>query len=200
VDSVGVKRGGTVDGSVMSVSGATLQVVASASRTDAALLTVGATGTIPVGDVEVPVTVTEITAGSSGSGSGSGSGGEGDGGSGDSGRSTITFHPEGLTPEQIATLQGTNVRVSVPVSSTGGAVLAVPLAAITAGPGGESRVELMADGTSTLVEVTTGLAAGGYVEVTGVDHELHEDDLVVVGTSGGDDPEATAEPDAEDDA
>jgi hypothetical protein len=201
VDAVSVKRGGTVDGSVMSVSGATLQVVASASRTDAELLAVGAKGTIPVDGAEVPVTVTEITAAAAGAGDGAGSGDGGGQGSGDgSGRYTVTFSPEGLTPEQVAALQGSNVRVSVPVSSTGGAVLAVPLAAITAGPGGESRVEVLDDDASTLVEVTTGLAAGGYVEVTGVDQDLHEGDLVVVGATAGDDPEATAEPDAEDDA
>jgi hypothetical protein len=73
------------------------------------------------------------------------------------------------------------------VSSTGGAVLAVPLAALTAGPGGESRVEVMADdGTTALVEVETGLAAGGYVEVTGAGGAaLAEGDLVVIGESGG---------------
>lgn len=203
VDAVSVKRGGTVEGSVMSVSGATLQVVASASRADAELLAVGATGTIPVDGAEVPVTVTEITAATAGSGDGAGAGdgqGGGQGGGSESGRFTVTFSPGELTPEQVAALQGSNVRVQVPVSSTGGAVLAVPLAAITAGPGGESRVEVLADGTSTLVEVTTGLAAGGYVEVTGVDQDLHEGDLVVVGVAGGDDPEATAEPDAGDDA
>lgn len=183
VDAVSTRRGATVEGSVMSVSGATLQVKASASSTDAALLAVGATGTIPLDGTDVPVTVTSIAAADS-STSGSGSGSSGSEGS-SAGRFTVTFQPGDLTPEQVAALQGTNVRVSVPVSSTGGAVLAVPLAALTAGPGGESRVEVMGDdGESVLVEVTTGLAAGGYVEVTGVGTELHEGDLVVVGVSG----------------
>jgi hypothetical protein len=110
----------------------------------------------------------------------------------------VVLVPGELTPEQVAALQGSNVRVTIPVSSTGGAVLAVPLAALTAGPGGESRLEVMGDdGTTTLVEVETGLAADGYVEVTGVDRDLAEGELVVIGKSGGaagSDDATTAEP------
>lgn len=193
VDAVSVKRGGTVDGAVMSVSGAALEVVASAARADAALLEVGATGTVTAGDLEVPVTVTEIKAADSSDG---GSGGDGGTSSG-AGRPTVVLVPGDLTPEQVAALQGSNVRVTIPVSSTGGAVLAVPLAALTAGPGGESRLEVAGDdGTTTLVEVETGLAAGGYVEVRGVDRELAEGELVVIGKSGGSaaGDDATAEP------
>lgn len=207
VDAVSVKRGGTVEGTVMSVSGATLQVVGTAAKADAALLQVGSTGTVVLDGAEIPVTVTEIAAagsgaggsGGSGDGGAGGSGGDG-GGSGDSGRMTVTLQPGELSPEQVAALQGSNVRVTLPVASTGGAVLAVPLAALTAGPGGESRVEVLGDDdTTSLVEVTTGLAAGGYVEVTGAGGAtLAEGDLVVIGTSGGASDEATDA--AEDDA
>lgn len=213
VDAVSVKRGGTVEGTVMSVSGATLQVVGTAAKADAALLQVGSTGTVVLDGVEIPVTVTEIAAAGSGAGGSGGSGGSGDGGaggsggdgggsggSGDAGRMTVTLQPGELSPEQVAALQGSNVRVTLPVASTGGAVLAVPLAALTAGPGGESRVEVLGDDdTTSLVEVTTGLAAGGYVEVTGAGGAtLAEGDLVVIGTSGGASDEATDA--AEDDA
>lgn len=171
VDAVTARRGGTVEGAVMSVSGATLQVVGTAATTDADLLQVGSTGSIDLDGTAIPVTVTEIAeAGDSGEEQATG-------------RRTVTLQPGDLTPEQQTALQGSNVRVSLPVSSTGGAVLAVPLAALTAGPGGESRVEVMADdGDTTLVEVETGLAAGGYVQVTG--DGLAEGDLVVVGQNG----------------
>ena len=88
-----------------------------------------------------------------------------------------------MTDDQLAILRGTNVRVSIPVSSTDGEVLAVPLAALTAGAGGESRIEISTgDGEETeLIEVKTGLAAGGYVEITAVDGTIAEGDLVVVG-------------------
>jgi hypothetical protein len=57
----------------------------------------------------------------------------------------------------------------------------VPLAALTAGPGGESRVEVQRNGEMVLVEVEVGLTADGYAEVEPVDGELAEGDLVVVG-------------------
>lgn len=173
VDAVTARRGGTVEGAVMSVSGATLQVVGTAATTDADLLQVGSTGSIDLGGTAIPVTVTEIADAEA----------DDSGEEQATGRRTVTLQPGDLTPEQQTALQGSNVRVSLPVSSTGGAVLAVPLAALTAGPGGESRVEVMADdGDTTLVEVETGLAAGGYVQVTG--DGLAEGDLVVVGQNG----------------
>lgn len=206
VDAVSVKRGGTVEGAVMSVSGATLQIQASVSKADVALIAVGATGTADVDGTDVPVTVTAIgpapAAGSGGSGESGGEGSGSDDGKGDTsggkggGRTVVTLQPGELTPEQVTALQGSNVRVTIPVSSTGGKVLAVPLAALTAGPGGESRVEVMgADGTTELREVTTGLAAGGYVELT-AGAGLAEGDLVVVGTTSGGEDEDDAGSDA----
>ncbi|MCW5954385.1 MAG: hypothetical protein KIT69_19210, partial [Propionibacteriaceae bacterium] len=62
-----------------------------------------------------------------------------------------------------------------------------PFAALTAGPGGESRVEVVEgdprdeQAKTRLVVVTTGLAAGGYVEVTPAEGDLKAGDLVVVG-------------------
>jgi multidrug efflux pump subunit AcrA (membrane-fusion protein) len=86
-------------------------------------------------------------------------------------------------------VRGTNVRIEIPVGATDGDVLSVPYAAITAGPGGESRVEVVTgdprDGERAethLVTVETGLAADGYVEVTPTEGELGEGDLVVVGS------------------
>lgn len=59
---------------------------------------------------------------------------------------------------------------------------------MTAGPGGESRVEVVDDdprkgerAETRIVVVETGLAAGGEVEVKAVDGTLEEGDRVVVG-------------------
>jgi hypothetical protein len=100
----------------------------------------------------------------------------------------VLFEPDPLTPEQITQLQGSNVRVQIAVGATEGDVLSVPLAALTAGPGGESRVEIVEsdpregkDAETRTVVVKTGLAAKGAVEVTAVDGDLEEGDLVVVG-------------------
>lgn len=199
VDNVKVRRGGTVEGPVMSVSGAKLEVTATASAANADLLKVGSVGSIPLDDAELPVTVTKIEK-ASGAKDGSGASGDAkaaapaDAKGGTSGRYTITLSPGELTDAQITALRGSNVRVTMPVSSTGGDVLAVPLAALTAGPGGESRVEVKDDdGTTRLVKVTTGLAAGGYVEITGSEPGIAEGAMVVVGQSG-----SSADPDSDD--
>ena len=173
VDEVTVERGSTVAGAVMRVSGATLVVTATASAADAALLEVGtkATMTLP-DDTEISATISLLEPKkSSDANAESGS------------RFTVELTPDELTDEQLALLRGNNVRVSIPVSSTDGEVLAVPLAALTAGAGGESRIEISTgDKDETeLVEVTTGLAAGGYVEITAVEGTIAEGDLVVVG-------------------
>lgn len=170
VDEINVSRGSTISAAVMRVSGATLEISGSASEADAKLLKEGDQAVLAMPDgSEHPATVTSVapakkTEGSTESG----------------GRYTVVLTPAELSPEQLQSLQGNNVRVSIPVSSTEGEVLAVPLAALTAGAGGESRVEVSTgDGDETeLVEVTTGLAADGFVEITG---DIAEGDLVVVG-------------------
>ena len=198
VDAVSVERGGIVQGKFMSVSGATIQITASASRADAELMTPGTAGVISVDGVDAPVTVAEVTDAEATEADEAG-GTEAKPATGD--RRRVVFTVGVLTPEQLTALEGTNVRVRVPVSSTDGEVLAVPLAALTAGPGGESRVEVSGDGTSRLVEVTTGLAASGYVEITGSEEPLEAGDLVVVGVSPqeedpGSEADATPEEDA----
>ncbi|TDD65332.1 peptidoglycan-binding protein [Jiangella aurantiaca] len=171
VDEVHVRRGGQVDGAVMSVSGASLVVTANVDEADYELLAVDQAVSIevPTGE-QVPGTITAIAEA------------EGEGATG----WDVTITPGELTPEQAEALRGQNVRVTVPIESTDGDVLAVPLAALTAGPGGESRVEVMRDGVAELVEVEVGLTAQGYAEVTAVDGTLAEGDLVVVGDGGED--------------
>lgn len=174
VDEVTVSRGSIVTASVMRVSGATLVVDASAAESDANLLEVGdrAVLTMP-DDSEHGATITSIEPHKS------------DSGSADTSRFDVLLEPDELTPEQLQILQGNNVKVSIAVGETDGEVLAVPLAALTAGAGGEARVEVVdpaGDGEETiLIEVETGLAADGFVEITPVDGKLEEDDLVVVG-------------------
>lgn len=206
VDSVEVRRGSTVSGSpVMSVSGATLQVVGSVTAADAALLTVDAPVVIQLPDgAEVGGTVAEIggedpaaPSGGAGEGDGYGAGGGEDAGGQDRGRERVVVVPGDLTEEQRFTIQGMNVRVTVPVGSTAGDVLAVPIAALDTGAAGEARVEVVAeDGSSEVVVVRTGLAAGGYVEVSAVDGSLEQGDRVSVGVAGG--PDADEDPSGED--
>jgi len=173
VDAVNVVRGQVLQGAAMVVSGATITLTGGAAAADAALLEVGgkAEFTLPDGAPHEAV-ITALTPGS-----------------GQTDRWTVTLEPAPLTGEQAAQLQGSNVRVVLPVGATTGDVLYVPVSALSAGPGGEARVEVV-DGDpregdraeTRLVVVETGLAAGGSVEVRAVEGALEAGDLVVVGT------------------
>ncbi len=171
VDAVQAQRGSILSGSAMTVSGATVALTGSAAEADAALLTVGAEAgfELPDGTAHT-ATVTAVSPAADGET-----------------RWSVTLEPAPLTPEQIGQLQGSNVRVVIAVGATAGDVLSVPAAALTAGPGGETRVQVVTgdprdpDAETRLVVVETGLSAGGAVEVRAESGELAEDDLVVVG-------------------
>jgi len=172
VDAVSVARGQVLQGAAMIVSGATITLTGSAAPADAALLEVGGEAffELPDGSPHRAV-ITALTPGTNAAE-----------------RWSITLEPDPLTAEQAAGMQGRNVRVAIPVGATVGEVLFVPVAALTAGPGGEARVEVVEgdprDGDrarTRLVVVETGLAAGGSVEVTPVEGDLAVGDLVVVG-------------------
>ena len=174
VDEVRVKRGDSVDGAVMSVSGADMVVTANVDGSARALLDVGMTALLdlPTGEqVEAPITDIEEADGDEATGY------------------HAVISPQDLTAEQADVLRAANVRVTIPVTSTEGDVLAVPLAALTAGPGGESRVEVQRNGEMVLIEVEVGLTADGYAEVEPVDGELSGGDLVVVGERSGESDE-----------
>jgi len=172
VDAVNVERGAVLSGAAMTVSGATVRLTGSAAEADAGLLEVGTEGTfaLPDGSSHRAV-VSKVEPGKE-----------------KNSRWEVLLDPDPLSPEQVSQLQGQNVRVSLAVGATEGEVLSVPLAALTAGPGGESRVEVVDSdpregkaAKTRLVIVEPGLAAKGAVEVTPVDGKLEEDDLVVVG-------------------
>lgn len=169
VDEVMVQRGTIVQSAAMLVSGATLAIKASAAESDAKLLKAGDVASLAMPDgSELSATVTSVEPRKA-------AGGE----SAEAGpRYDVVLAPVKPTDAQVEALRGQNVRVKISIGATEGEVLAVPLAALTAGPGGESRLEVQEGAETRIVEVTTGLAAGGFVEVTG---EVAEGDLVVVG-------------------
>lgn len=93
-------------------------------------------------------------------------------------------------------LVGASVRMTVPIESTGGNVLAVPIGALTLSADGSSRVQRDNQGTLEFVAVEPGLSAGGFVAVKPLDGTLRTGDLVVVGFDqpGGATPQAVATP------
>ena len=118
-------------------------------------------------------------------------------------RHHAVIDPEGDAEE----LLDASLRITIPVESTDGQVLTVPLAAVSAGADGSSRVELYEGSTdddgdeqhpTRLIEVEPGLTSDGMVEVVPVDDELSAGDLVVVGVDADDadlDDEPGEEPD-----
>ncbi|WP_374010249.1 hypothetical protein [Leifsonia sp. LS-T14] len=172
VDEVRTERGKILEGTAMVVSGATLSLTAPAGKSDAELLKPGQTANVELpGGGEAAATVTAVAPHKD-------DGKDGQKQEKSAPRWDVELALASPTPAQVEQLRGQNARVTIPVKATEGKVLVVPAAALSAGPGGASRVEV-ADGDRTrMVPVETGLAADGLVEVTG---KLRADDLVVVG-------------------
>jgi hypothetical protein len=81
-------------------------------------------------------------------------------------------------------LVGTSVRLTIPVRSTSGPVLAVPLSALSLAADGSSQIERYDRGRTEVVRVKPGLSANGYVQVTPLAGRLRSGDRVVVGVEG----------------
>ncbi|HXV63552.1 MAG TPA: peptidoglycan-binding protein, partial [Vicinamibacteria bacterium] len=65
-------------------------------------------------------------------------------------------------------LEGFSLRLTIPVETTGGAVTAVPISALSLAADGTSRVQVENEGSLDFVVVEPGLSADGFVEVTPV--------------------------------
>lgn len=186
VDNVQALRGDVVNGPVMTVTTARLAVDSSVDVAQAKLVRKGSAVVIESTEFNVVLngTVTEIasTAGTKGA---------------DPGKVYLEVTPnEGEKTEvDPKDLNGSSVKLTIPIRSTGKAVLAVPVAAVSIAADGVSRVEVesSAAGATRFVRVRTGLAAEGYVEVAAIDGELEAGTQVVVGNRDGQLLEGTAE-------
>jgi len=88
---------------------------------------------------------------------------------------------EVLVRETPTALAGFSLRLTIPVTSTQGAVTAVPVSALSLAADGTSRVQVDNNGALEFIVVRPGLAADGFVEVTPVNGALAPGQLVVVG-------------------
>lgn len=168
IDRVFVERGDVVTGDVMQVTGSRLAIDTAVAVADSQLVEVGDAVIIEETFMEVSTT-------------GKVSFKAERAGTNEVDPQKVYF--EVLADEDIRQLNGVNVKLTIPVETTGGEVLAVPLAALSAAADGTARVQVEHDDLSTtFVEVTTGLSAGGYVQITAGDGELEAGDRVVVGT------------------
>jgi hypothetical protein len=92
-----------------------------------------------------------------------------------------------VTPDRPldAALLQAPAQVTVQLARTRGAVLAVPVAAITTASDGSARVRVAgAGGAVTVVPVRPGLSGGGYVEVEPLGGRLRDGDDVLVSGDG----------------
>lgn len=79
------------------------------------------------------------------------------------------------------TLEGFSLRLTIPVQSTNGAVMVVPVTALSLAADGSQRVQVYDNGTVNFVQIQAGLAAEGYVEVTPVNGTLTPGQQVLIG-------------------
>jgi hypothetical protein len=186
VDDVKALRGDVVNGPVMTVTTARLAVDSSVDVAQAKLVRKGSAVVIESTEFNVVLkgTVTEIasTAGTKGA---------------DPGKVYLEVTPneDEKTEVDPKDLNGSSVKLTIPIRSTGKAVVAVPVAAVSIAADGTSRVEVedTPGATTRFVRVRTGLAAEGYVEVTALEGKLAAGAQVVVGNREGALLEGTAE-------
>ena len=200
INEVHLQRGDTASGKVVTISGADLKLRAAVVGSDRSLLTVGTKVKVDDAglDVHFDGVISEIAdrpgtdqGDNAGDGSGSDGGagsdsGSGSGSGGGSEKYRVVITP-GTLPDGVAvdTLAGVNFKITVPVKSTDGEVLAVPLAALSATADGGAQIEIEdRPGSTRFIAVTKGLAAQGYVEIRnapGSKGTIREGDQVVVG-------------------
>ncbi len=200
VTNLSATVGSTVTDTLLTVSSTATQITGRVSKNDGDLLEVGATVTVEIPDagVETTGTLSQIGAQSSQPDDPNDPFGNG-GGGGDSSRLQVIVAPD--DPAKLSEFVGYPARVRITVSSTDGEVLAVPVAALSVGPDGASRLEVLrateSDGSETsdsvasgktpsqatteMVAVEVGLTAQGYSEIKSSTGSLAEGDRVVIG-------------------
>lgn len=183
VDEAKALRGDVVTGPVMTVTTARLAVDSSVNTSDAKLVRKGAKVKIESSefDVEIDGTVTDIaaTAGTKGV---------------DPGKVYLEVTPTddavkatGGASVDPTDLNGSSVKLTIPIESTGKAVLAVPVAGVSVAADGSSRIEIEDSPVkpTRFVRVRTGISAEGFVAVIPIEGALKAGDLVVVGNRDG---------------
>jgi peptidoglycan hydrolase-like protein with peptidoglycan-binding domain len=170
---------------VATVSGTTTLIQARISASDADLVKTPTPVDIELRDADISTTGTLVSIEKPKADDGNGN----NNGGGDQSDARLTVIVEPDDPALLRDYVGFPARISITVSSTDGDVLAVPVAAISVGPDGDSRVEVerdpsAADGAIEFVKVTVGLSAEGYAEITAIEGaSLAAGDRVVVGES-----------------
>ncbi|MGH2948769.1 MAG: hypothetical protein ACRDPC_21365, partial [Solirubrobacteraceae bacterium] len=170
VDAVKANRGATVGGSLMSVTSSRLAIDSSLSVSDAKLVRPGDRVTIEEEELGVKARGTVLQVANT---------------PGTNRVDPARFYFSVVPARGLPSLVGASVKLTIAVKSSKGAVLAVPVSALSVGGDGRSRVQVRRGGQIELVTVVPGLAAAGLVEVRPAGGQrLRPGDLVVVGEGG----------------
>jgi hypothetical protein len=184
ITDVAVVPGGPASEVLATISSATTQVVGRVSKADSGLVEEGATVVISLRDFNLDFegVVTYV--------------GQPQGAAeGEDGSSRLEVIVDPTDPAAIRDYVFSSARIIVDVASTGGEVLVVPVAAVSLGADGASRVEIEREpvtddgpGQTESVSVEVGLTADGLVEIRPVSGQIAEGDRVVVGTETATEP------------
>jgi peptidoglycan hydrolase-like protein with peptidoglycan-binding domain len=171
IDTVPVGRGDLAQGVIMTVTGQNLVINGSLPRDRWRLVSEGDEVTIENRDTGAEIAgVLGFVADEPGT-----NGVEGT-------RYYFEVEPLDANEEELDDLRNVSVRLIIPVVSSGGRVLAVPLAALSLAGDGNSIVEVEdANGETRFVDVQVGLTTEGTAEITPISGSLEEGDRVVVG-------------------
>ncbi len=165
VTSVFAELGQIAPETIMEVSDAGLAIVGVVSPAQHQLLTTGLSGTADEVGLDLAVTVVVVDVATQPT----------------NGSFQVRLE---VTEGSITAAEGLNLRVSIPILSTGDAVIAVPFAALTSGPQGEARLSILReDGVTDTIEVVLGLSADGFVEIVSSSGDLSVGDEVVIGST-----------------
>lgn len=186
IQTLTVEPGQRPQGPVMTVTGSGTSITSAVSAADRRLISVGDVAVLEDEDLGITADATvAFVADNPG------------GGDIQSDRYRIRIDPNEDLPEDALNV---NFRITIPITSSGGEVLAVPLAALSAGSDGTTRVEVeRSPGQTELVRVNPGLRAEGFVEIEVLEGSLDEGDRVVVGRDLVLPGEEDSDQDAEDD-
>jgi multidrug efflux pump subunit AcrA (membrane-fusion protein) len=180
VVSSSARVGATVEAPLLVVAAGDLVVVGDLNRADVALVRSGMPATLKGTGVDSTGTVTSV--GAQATSPSDGAAGESDADSPPADNSTsseVVITPAApLAPTTI----GADIQVTIESAASDGDVLAVPVAAISVRADGQTYVSVVDGDTRRSVQVRTGLAGAGLVEVAPVDDQLTAGDRVV--TSG----------------
>jgi len=171
VTSIDVERGDFVGGAVMRISGTEVRITTGVSESNRPLLEVGQRVIIDSEqlDIEVEGEIAELADRK-----------------GTQGVADTRYYMEVVPTGEynVSELVGVNFRLQIPLERSEGDVLAVPLAALSVGADGSSRVEVeQPDGSTVLIAVEVGLQDKNQslVEIKPIGAEINAGDIVITG-------------------